>query len=239
MGLNFVGVRPFASFAGENGFYNPKWGYNKANLLWPLLFFMEFILPELRGKKCGVYRILFDDKWVYIGGSVNLKNRMSNWVFRMNNPTVLKNRNIKYILPTISTVKFNVVEFCDESLLRHKETSYIGKLWEHKFLLNLCPDASCNNGKRVPHLIPVIVKEKGPISLPKKVAVFDKRGNFIKVFDSFGSCSKSYNIKSEIIHKILSGKRGQHTRLTLKLINDDGSFSDPPVFKRKKRTNKF
>ncbi len=198
---------------------------------------MEFIRPVFEKKiiLSGVYKITFDDHWFYIGSSVNLKSRAAGWNGRFNSPRLLKNKNIKYIFPTITKAVFEIIEVCenDLELLRAKETQYIGLHWNNPLLLNICPDGATNAGLRASHIIPEIIKParlKGPISLPKKVAVFNSHGHLIKVCDSFTKCSKEFRIKHEDIHKILSGKRGQPARVDLKLVNDDGSFSDPPKF---------
>jgi len=40
---------------------------------------MRFVIPYIEKGVSGVYHILIDDKWFYIGSSKNLKGRISTW----------------------------------------------------------------------------------------------------------------------------------------------------------------
>ena len=183
---------------------------------------MEIIRPTLSPKirVCGVYKITFNNNWFYIGSSANLKHRFESWVCRFNKPSSLKNKNIKHIFPSLFKVEFEIIEQCvnDIDFTRGRETFYINENWENELLLNLCKDGFSHNGIRQPHLLPQKPKrDKGVSPPPKKVCVFDLDGNLIKTCESYGKCSREFNIKNGDISRILSGKRGQPRKIRLRL----------------------
>lgn len=203
---------------------------------------MEFIKPKfgVHDKPAGVYKITFDDTWFYIGSSTNLKNRIRKWIFSLSTGKDFKSKNIKHILPGISVIKFEVIKiYATTSLIRSSETKHITKHWNNPLFLNRCPNAEKNTGLR-PDYLGKIVKEKSPkIDTSKKVAVFNLQDQLIKVCKSYGECSRDFKIDHENIWRILSGVRGQPVKLNckLKIVNIDGTFSEPPTFLRKNKKN--
>lgn len=197
---------------------------------------MEFIKPKfgVHDKPAGVYKITFDDKWFYVGSSVNLKNRFRTWEFKLLN-NCFKSKNIRHILPTVSVIKFEVLELLsDFSLLRKNETDIIAKHWHNDLLLNRCPDATKTKGLS-PDYLGKVEKVKPPLkhgTPAKKVAVFNLQDQLIEVCKSYAECTRLFKIDNDEIGKILAGKRGQPLRLMyrLKIVNQDGSFSEPPAY---------
>ena len=59
-------------------------------------YFMEFILPTLKRNEhpSGIYKLVFDDLYFYIGSSTKLKNRATTWRVLLNGKTRIKNKNI-------------------------------------------------------------------------------------------------------------------------------------------------
>jgi len=100
---------------------------------------------KLGKKEIGIYRIDFDDKYFYIGSSVNLKERISYWkTCLLHNSATTK--KIRDIVPNTSVISFSIIQYIennedhikiedsyiklylqDSNFLNHAESSYYGK----------------------------------------------------------------------------------------------------------------
>lgn len=61
-----------------------------------------------------VYKLIFDDKWFYIGSTCDLRNRIWAWNTTFNNLDKLKGyKKIKSILPNISVVELSVIKLME------------------------------------------------------------------------------------------------------------------------------
>lgn len=197
---------------------------------------MQFNIPSFEyGKiKIGVYRIWFNEKWMYIGSSKNLRSRFSCWKSKLQRKKLDKHLNIKQILGEVNTVRFEILkEYNHPSFLRKKETEFLNEYWDNPMLLNRCPDGSSNKNQRPynGYIAPIKIKKETPEwMLPKKLALFKKCGEFIKIFNSRGEAIRELKLKHHIINKILRGERGQPRKYIVKEVNKDGSFIEPQIF---------
>lgn len=99
--------------------------------------------PFVRGDR-GVYRIVFNDTWFYIGSSVNLYRRQCVWVMIFNtalwNPKA--NKNMKAIKPLVTKIRFDYLERTTEDINEKElETQHIQRYFGHEYLLNIQPTA--------------------------------------------------------------------------------------------------
>jgi hypothetical protein len=242
---NEVGLSNFFSDIGERPskrhffrLFKRKIGYFPNNCGWVELKSKEagggiiFNIPA----DCsfpGVYKILFDDSWFYIGSAKNLFKRASVWQHRIciKEP---QNKNILEIIDKTRIISFYILEKVDDiSILRKKETEWIVSEWENKFLLNRCPYGHTNKDIRPYNGYVKPQKIKGQISPPKPVAQFGPDGNLIRKFYSVGAAERETGCRQ--ISLQLQGKRGGYKGFIFKEILADGSFKEPPQFVKTKR----
>lgn len=204
---------------------------------------MEFIKPNLLKKQKGVYQLIFDDKWFYIGSSIDLKSRLRTWHYNITSRTLKKHLNIKNILPFTSVVRFEVIFTCvSEKESRDKETNLLKECWGNPLLLNRCPDANTPIGMRpyIGYIKPdTSYKRKGipDWMKPKRVAVFSKDNNFIEIVNSYTELERKYKIRGSKAKMIFDGKRGQPRKVTIKSIGLNGMIIEPKIYIKPKQIN--
>lgn len=184
----------------------------------------------------GVYKLTFNDKWFYIGSSVDLKRRMSGWKTRLTQTGFSKNGSIKFILPEIVKVNFKVLEIVpDGRSVKEVEDVYLKKFIDNEFCLNLTPDAFNGKGRKR-HLgkPPKVEKVKGEISKPKPVAQFDVNGKLVKKHKSIGAAARWLEIKPEGISEHLRGIGRKTVKgFVFKLIDENGRYIEHEIYKNK------
>lgn len=190
---------------------------------------------RLKKGESGVYKIVFNDKWFYIGSSINLKSRLSAWKHYCNNSNYRKNRSIKFILPLVHSIRFEIIEkIIDGSNPKIKEDFYIKENFDDENCLNLIPDAINGKGRKIP--MGVIVKPKrikGKPTEKKRIAQFDKCKKLVAIHESILAASKNIGCKTDPIRWIIQGNQQAYKGNTFKQVAPDGSFIEPPSFKRK------
>jgi hypothetical protein len=212
---------------------------------------MQIITPKFKRKTnpMGVYKILFDDQYFYIGGSCFLKNRFRHWKTRLRagNP---KNKNIKSILHQTQKAKFVVLErIFNKEQLRDREDFYLKKYFNDPLCLNRCPSAFNNKGLK---LFPEEVTEKSNRQKGKKlnrisspeitelhrkksierglgssVAVLDLNGNVMKIYNSINECCRDQNTDRKTLSGIFKGKRKTTKGKTYRKIDSEGNIKEP------------
>lgn len=167
----------------------------------------------------GVYKVVIDDTWFYIGSSVDLKRRLSAWKHVLSGKEkggYKKNRSIMFLLPSIKKVRFDILEKVRNGVdPKEKEDVWIKKNFDNEWCLNLIPDAIGGKGRKLP--LGVVRREKkkrGPITAKKPVAEFDAKGNFIVIHESIAAATRATGIKEDLISKIFSGKQKKQPRGT-------------------------
>lgn len=151
------------------------------------------LLPRLNTgfKLSGVYRILFDDGFFYIGCSVDLRSRSSGWGGIVKNPDAERGL---YALGALMVAKikerrscrFEIVELCDASDVKDREGYYLNKFKDDPFLLSV------------------------PECQYKPVLQYKKDGCFVKRHDSITAAAKYNNTSLWRIQEVLNGNRGSH-----------------------------
>lgn len=202
---------------------------------------ISFIFPsqEEMKNRIGVYKITINEQWFYYGSSANLQTRFFAWKHRIMKQEP-QNQNIRFLLPIINTVKFEVIEYCqndtDPKLI---EDVYIKTNFGNIDCLNQSPSAFTVVGRRLGFGESVKWKPKGVLSQPKKVAQLDKQGNFIKLYDSLTKASlEIYGSKKEVegISKNGRGLKKYHRGFVFRFIDDNGELIIPKKFKIKYKT---
>lgn len=196
---------------------------------------MKFSVPEFgRGEKvAGVYKITFDGKHFYIGGTNDFKARFSQWMNRIragNN----KNRRIRELVKSCNEIRFEVIEIVKNGKHRGREGEYLGKHWGDPLMLNYCQDPNtCLGINWEPADLKIrrktIVRNGG-----KPVAVFDLDGKLLMKFEYLADASRYAGVSDGAIRDFLNGKTPSVKGFKFKWISVDG-YIDPPEFIKKKR----
>jgi hypothetical protein len=184
----------------------------------------------------GVYKIIINDHWYYIGSSNNLRSRLSSWRCMLQGATPVKNRSIRHLLPQIKTVRFAILKYTKVGEdPKVAEDTYIKKHFDDKKCLNLSPTAYSPKMAGVRKLpivyVPKIkpIKIKGPVTPRKKVAQFDLSGNLIKIHESIAEASRSSGVKDDVIRKVFNGRSVRPTNFIFKGVSETGSFIEPTL----------
>ncbi len=184
-------------------------------------------------RKSGVYKILFDEKWFYIGSSGNLRGRFMSWVSRIKQGRRL-NTNMVNILSKIKSVKIVIIEHClckEDALL--KEDFYIKQTFKNEFSLNHQPSALNLRDRELYKGFIKPIKQKGISVLPKKVAQIDDKGNIINIFPSIRSAKKSGFVN---VSEVINGKNITSKGYKFRMMDSNGSVID---FDRRRNTSYF
>jgi hypothetical protein len=210
---------------------------------------LKIIRPKFKFKEwpSGVYRITFDGKYFYIGSSPNVRNRISQWVTRLQNG-IYKNRNIAKVAPSASVISFEVLERTPPNDVLGREDFYIKANWGNPYFLNLCPSAFCNSGLKLSEDQSLAIsarnrnisieeaksiiqlEEMERIKRATPVACFDDRGNFLYKYESVKEASDALNISTRKIRSYLSGEKLLPIRgLSFSKINEDGNITPPII----------
>lgn len=181
----------------------------------------------------GVYKVTINDKWFYIGSSIDLKRRLSCWKHILKHGKYLsKNGNLKFIHSDIATVKFEVLEYVTPDVNpKTVENRYIKKEFDNEFCLNISDNAFFSTKNKKPYgYIPKPQKVKNAPTPPKPMGYF-KNGILIQVFNSVSEASRKTGCNDTSISQIATGKQGPYKKCYIfKYQNKDGSFVEPPLF---------
>lgn len=186
----------------------------------------------LKKWECGVYKIVFNDTWFYIGSSVDLKRRLGNWKHYISGKSKKKrkNRSIDYILPAVTKVRFEILEFvgCGQ---KEREDAIIKENFNNQYCINIVSDG----GRKLP--LGVIRREKnkkGGLPVPKKpIAQFTLDGSLVAKHESILAASIAVNCKTDNIRSVIQGAASRYKNWLFKQIAADGSYIEPPKFKKK------
>ena len=104
---------------------------------------MTIVFPKIpKGSpKVAVYKITFDNKWFYIGGTSNFRNRFGGWHGRFKSGKI-GNDNIASVLHPEMVIRFEIIEWVKSSLeIDAAEDFHIQYHWGNPLLLNHQPTA--------------------------------------------------------------------------------------------------
>lgn len=97
----------------------------------------------MKNKNIGIYIFIVNNKFAYIGQSVDIENRLKNHIKkieRCNHPNISK--DIKY---SYSDVKYEVLELCNKESLNEREKYYYD-IYSHEYtMLNI---QECGNSRK-------------------------------------------------------------------------------------------
>ena len=181
-----------------------------------------------------VYKLLFNEKWYYIGSSVDLKRRIGQWKTRLQKPGFKKNASIKFLLPEIESVRFEVLELVpDEIWIKERESHYLKDCFNDDLCLNITPDTVNGKGRK----LALGKTPKPPKNKPtpkKPIAQFDVSGNLIAIHESILAASRVIKIKTDAISHHLNGRKYKTVKgFILKLVAEDGSFIEHATYSDK------
>lgn len=189
----------------------------------------------------GVYKVIINEKWFYIGSSIDLKRRLSGWkhIIKTGN-FISKNGNLKFIYSEITKVRFEILEVVPMGINpKLAEDFFIKKEFNNECCLNISSNAFCTLKNKKPYgYIPKVQKVKNPPTPRQPIAVFSKTNKFIEELPSGCALEKKYKVKHETAKKILNGERGQPRKINIMAIDSYGNYITPPVFTPKYLVNK-
>lgn len=186
---------------------------------------------------CGVYKVIINDKWFYIGSSVDLKRRLSTWkCYWSGKKKYIKNRSILYVLPLAEKVNFEILELITNgSNPKEREDVWVKENFDNELCLNLTPDTINGKGRKLPlGVVRREKKQKGVTTASKPVAQFYLNNKYIRSFASIGEAARFLKCKTDPIRWVTQGYRSRYKQYLFKLISKDGSFIEPLPFVRKK-----
>jgi predicted GIY-YIG superfamily endonuclease len=98
---------------------------------------MEYIKPKLPIHEfpCGVYKLIFNDKWFYIGSTQDIKKRFVRWKTGLRQPKrFLAIKKVREIIATVTKVEIQILKICDD--YREQEAALIKENIGNPFSLN-------------------------------------------------------------------------------------------------------
>lgn len=181
---------------------------------------ISFTEPILKETDSGVYKMIIDDKWFYIGSSNKLRRRFSYWRTSLRGGKGLA-QNMKSIIGSIKFVKFEIIEFvynAQDVLVR--ENMHIQLHFNDDNCLNHCPSSFNIKGfiKYKGYVKPV--KVRGMPTQPKKVAMIDSNGDIVKIFPSIESAKR----EGYQAHKVLRKKMITSKGFRFRFLDENGNI---------------
>jgi hypothetical protein len=149
--LEDVGHAPDIDYAlvkiNKDGYYEPS------NLMWKrklnvaavieVAFISNYTHAEL--KQAGVYRLVFDNGYFYIGSSKSLKTRLQLWkqAFKIGR---IHNKMMRKCVSDCKSISFEVLEYTMVDDCKPVENKYLAGFIGEKYLLNRSFDSHSNKG---------------------------------------------------------------------------------------------
>lgn len=184
----------------------------------------------------GVYKIIIDSKWFYIGSSTDLIKRIGKWRSYLTRKANLHNKNISKVLSDQSVIEFKLIKRCKNTEpVKCHEDKYIKKWFNNPNCLNRCPSAFSTKGVRAPMGViwkPRPISKGGKYPAPIAVARFDMKGNYIDQTRTMTDmaallgCPNPSDFTTRIGY-VARGKSISYKGYKFKFINSDGTFADP------------
>lgn len=174
---------------------------------------------HLKEKIIGVYKITFDNKWIYFGCSQNLKVRFQAWEHKFRTG-VTRNVRIRELIKTTLSVSIEIVEvFTNDKQALFKETTCISENSNNPYLLNYVNKPKVRIWKGVSTKIPV--------------AQFNQKGEFIALHESISVAGKIFGKRK--LDDFFKGEARTVKGFLFKKITDAKDESIPSIRPRKKR----
>lgn len=209
---------------------NPDGYYEPANVFWkrkinidgPINFVFKTDQTHKELMQPGVYRLVFDNKYFYIGSSKCLKTRIGLWrhSFKIGR---IHNKKMKECSSSCQSVCFETLEYTTSENAKAVENKYLLMFFGDEFLLNRSFDANSNKGikwtdeekslmseavmkrevrgrPRKKALIPLISNR-----CPSPVDAFDLQGIGLGRFASIREAAKYFGLNPKTVSSVVNG----------------------------------
>jgi hypothetical protein len=196
----------------------------------------KFILPKLISKKptAAVYKMVFDGWKYYIGGTTNIRQRMSGWKQKLN-AGIRKNVDMLEVFKNAKVVKFEIIEFVNKpEIIKQQEDFYIKQNWGDPLLLNKSSNAFNNIG--VKHSKNSLTKVANKSQM-KKVAKVDGGGNILEIYQSIAEAERLNNVTN--ISNSLKKQGLRSGGEIYRLLNNNGEVIEPVYVARKPKKSGY
>lgn len=193
---------------------------------------VKFIIPKIKSKNpiAAVYKMTFDCRSFYIGSSMNIKQRMWGWKFKLESG-VRKNIMVLNAFEKTKSVMFEVLEIVpDPQMVKHREDCFIKLHWSNSLLLNRSPSAFNNKGSK--HS-PGRRNNTAPRPNRKKIAKVNDGGEIIEVFESIKEATEKNNNIS--VSRCLKKYGIKANGWSFREFDKNGNIIEPPIIPRNKR----
>ena len=130
---------------------------------------IQYEYPKMKHgyNPCAVYKMTFDTGHFYYGSSKQVKSRFLSWKTIIKNGKV-SSKIINDVLPSVSNIKFEVVEITTEKDRLQRETYYLKLNASHQLNLNRKVNADPNSKEYKPLPAHLVKKNKKYIKKYKK-----------------------------------------------------------------------
>ena len=202
-----------------------------------LFYFMkQFVFPpELkRGETCcAVYKMIFDCGSYYIGSSINIKQRMWGWKFKLENG-IDKNYRVTEAFKQSNTVRFEIIEVIEDPVIRClREEGYIKINFGKPLCLNISSSAFTN--ENVKHNNPNKKKRLPNVSQYKPVAQVDGIGQIIETYINVTEAMKKHGKK---ITDCFSDSSRKVKGMIFRRLDNEGNVIPAPFIAKVKKERK-
>lgn len=166
--------------------------------------YIAFTMPGLPRKPAvsGIYRLTFDEKWIYIGSATNFWVRFQRWKHDLSKG-IFKNYRMAEVGLGCTAVKMEIVEIVEQpERLLERESYYIQQNWGNESLLNRSPTGGTNEGMKLEEWqVAEAIERSWKFGQP--VGKFSKDGTFIEKYRSLGEAMRINGLDKRRISKVL------------------------------------
>jgi group I intron endonuclease len=191
----------------------------------------EFIFPEFQKgvQVCGIYKMIFDDGSYYVGSSLNLRQRMWGWKFKLNNG-VDKNYKVTAAFKNTFKVTFEIMEVVDDPIFRKfREDGYIKINIGKPLCLNIASSAYNNLG------IKMRPNRKENKVWNKTIVKIDDYGNILDTYESIREANDMNGTTS--VSDCFKDCNRKVKGMMYRELDGDGNIVSPPFLEKKPRTH--
>jgi len=189
--------------------------------------FVYFTMPGMlqNPNYAGVYKLTFDGRRFYIGGTLNLRARFHKLKHNMTNG-IFKNHKVKAAYDSCASVKMEIVEMVDNhDDLGERETFYIQSFWGNPDLLNRAPSAKGNTGMRLTPEQRELLRERTGTPIGK----YTRSGVLIEIYGSIAEAVEKNEITGSDLRRVLAFEGRTSKGFVYRKLNVDGTPILPPI----------
>lgn len=205
-----------------DGYYEPTnvFWKRKINMASRINFIFKTCQTHDELKQPGVYRLIFDNKYFYIGSSKCLKTRLNIWVQSFKTGR-MHNKKMKECSSSCQSVCFETLEYTSVENAKSAENKYLLTFLGDEYLLNRSFDAHSNKGVKWTEeekaSMSAAVMKMGVRGRPKKkipairnrcpvvIDSFDLQGVGLGRFPSVREAAKYFGLNHKRISRVING----------------------------------